>query len=102
MPLRVRRGADEMTLAGNSVLALLYRRRELRPDDLVWHPARSRWIRVDEFLFVAGNGASDPPGTGRGAQPLPPAAVHDSPAPRLPRPPRLLPPRSGSAGAPPA
>ena len=65
MALRVRRGSIELTLSGKDALARLYRRRELAPTDLVWHPTADRWVRIDAFLFMeepgwgeAGTGAA--------------------------------------------
>ena len=52
MPLRVRCSTGEFFIEGEDALAALYRRRLLRPGDLVWHPARALWIQVEAFLFM--------------------------------------------------
>jgi hypothetical protein len=64
MPLRVRHGSEELTLADEEALKRLYRTRHLQPTDLVWHPAREQWVRLDAFLFMdtmrAGTATSTP------------------------------------------
>lgn len=63
MPLRVRHGSTELVLPGKEALASLYRQRRLAPSDLVWHPVRRRWVRVDAFLFIEqGSGGGNGPG----------------------------------------
>lgn len=52
MALRVRYGSAETVLRDEAELAALYRRRVIAPGDLVWHPVRGCWIRVEAFLFI--------------------------------------------------
>ncbi len=52
MPLRVLHSGEELVLSDERALAALYRGRRLQPSDLVWHPARKRWVRIDAFLFL--------------------------------------------------
>ena len=68
MPLRVRRGTEEMILPDEVVLAELYRRRRVRAGDLVWHPLRGRWVAVEAFLFIERGQAPQPLG-GEGEPP---------------------------------
>jgi hypothetical protein len=79
MPLRVRHSGRELVLADEHALAALYRVRRVLASDLVWHPGRGRWIRIDAFLFLDASDSS--PRTGRRAS----SGDHGSGGPERPR-----------------
>ena len=58
MSLRVRHSGGEFVLPDAQTLAALYRGRRIQGADLVWHPIRGRWIRIDAFLFLDSSDAS--------------------------------------------
>jgi hypothetical protein len=67
MPLRVRHSGGEFVLPDAHTLAAFYRGRRVQGADLVWHPIRGRWIRIDAFLFL--DSSDSPPGASPGSGP---------------------------------